>query len=97
MVTGAGGFIGSHLTERLLSMGAEVRAVVRGRREVEEGLPRHAVGVVRGAVDDGLQHDVALEEARGGGGLVGLQHGGRHPAIHRYKQRYLSTFRRSST
>lgn len=30
MVTGAGGFIGSHLCERLLHMGAAVRAVVHG-------------------------------------------------------------------
>jgi len=29
-VTGAGGFIGSHLTERLLGLGAHVRAVVHG-------------------------------------------------------------------
>ena len=29
LVTGAGGFIGSHLTERLVGEGAEVRAFVR--------------------------------------------------------------------
>lgn len=29
LVTGAGGFIGSHLTERLVQLGAEVRALVR--------------------------------------------------------------------
>lgn len=29
LVTGAGGFIGSHLTERLVGLGAEVRALVR--------------------------------------------------------------------
>lgn len=29
LVTGAGGFIGSHLTERLLALGAKVRAMVR--------------------------------------------------------------------
>ena len=28
LVTGAGGFIGSHLTERLVENGAEVRALV---------------------------------------------------------------------
>ncbi|MCC6155995.1 MAG: GDP-mannose 4,6-dehydratase, partial [Candidatus Hydrogenedentes bacterium] len=30
LVTGAGGFIGSHLCERLLSLGAEVRGMVHG-------------------------------------------------------------------
>lgn len=30
-ITGAGGFIGSHLTERLLSQGAQVRALVHGK------------------------------------------------------------------
>ena len=30
LVTGAGGFIGSHLTERLLDLGAHVRAMVHG-------------------------------------------------------------------
>lgn len=30
LVTGAGGFIGSHLTERLLAMGAHVRGIVHG-------------------------------------------------------------------
>ena len=30
LVTGAGGFIGSHLCERLLSLGAEVRGIVHG-------------------------------------------------------------------
>ncbi|CEG13477.1 hypothetical protein MSIBF_A400004 [groundwater metagenome] len=29
LVTGAGGFIGSHLTERLVELGADVSALVR--------------------------------------------------------------------
>ncbi|MBI4557562.1 MAG: GDP-mannose 4,6-dehydratase [Candidatus Hydrogenedentes bacterium] len=33
MVTGAGGFIGSHLCERLLAMGAEVQGMVRGNMQ----------------------------------------------------------------
>ena len=29
LVTGAGGFIGSHLTEELVALGADVRAMIR--------------------------------------------------------------------
>ncbi|HSR34381.1 MAG TPA: GDP-mannose 4,6-dehydratase [Anaerolineae bacterium] len=38
LVTGAGGFIGSHLTERLVSEGADVRAFVRYNSRGDEGL-----------------------------------------------------------
>ncbi len=37
LVTGAGGFIGSHLTERLLSLGAKVKAFVRYTSRADEG------------------------------------------------------------
>lgn len=40
LVTGAGGFIGSHLTERLLSQGALVRALVYSDREGRTGVLR---------------------------------------------------------
>lgn len=38
LVTGAGGFIGSHLTERLVQEGAKVRAFVRYNSRGDEGL-----------------------------------------------------------
>jgi NAD dependent epimerase/dehydratase len=48
LVTGAGGFIGSHLTERLLTEGARVRAFVRYNSRQDIGLlsllPDHLVG-----------------------------------------------------
>jgi dTDP-glucose 4,6-dehydratase len=38
LVTGAGGFIGSHLTEELVRQGEEVRAYVRYNSRDERGL-----------------------------------------------------------
>ena len=40
LVTGAGGFIGSHLVERLLSLGAEVTAFVRYSSRPSLGVAR---------------------------------------------------------
>lgn len=37
LVTGAGGFIGSHLTERLVSLGADVKAFIRYNSRSDEG------------------------------------------------------------
>lgn len=59
LVTGAGGFIGSHVVERLVAEGARVRALVRysshGRAGHIEELPpdtRASVEIVRGDVRD---------------------------------------------
>lgn len=41
-VTGAGGFIGSHLTERLLSLGAQVRAFAHGKHAYLENAKKRA-------------------------------------------------------
>lgn len=61
LVTGAGGFIGSHLTERLLSMGKQVRALANYRGDGTTGwLGREAIQnsnleIVRGDVRDSHQ------------------------------------------
>ena len=41
LVTGAGGFIGSHLTERLFELGAKIRAFVRYTSRADEGFIKH--------------------------------------------------------
>ncbi|HSJ52999.1 MAG TPA: SDR family NAD(P)-dependent oxidoreductase [Anaerolineae bacterium] len=60
LITGAGGFIGSHLTERLVREGAQVRAFVRYNSRQDVGLLallppdlRAAVDVVAGDLRDG--------------------------------------------
>lgn len=59
LVTGAGGFIGSHLTERLVAEGAQVRAFLRynsaGRQGFLDDLPaevRAGIEVVASTVED---------------------------------------------
>ena len=51
LVTGAGGFIGSHLVERLVRDGWEVRALVRYTSRAGLGDLEHVAGDVRGAVE----------------------------------------------
>ncbi len=41
LITGAGGFIGSHLTERLLELGADIRALVRYTSRADEGFIKY--------------------------------------------------------
>ena len=57
LVTGAGGFIGSHLTERLVELGAEVRALVRYNSSGSHGWLDHSplheqIDVIAGDVAD---------------------------------------------
>jgi NAD dependent epimerase/dehydratase len=59
LVTGAGGFIGSHLAERLVELGARVRALVRynsrndwGRLELLPAPVKHEMEVVLGDLTD---------------------------------------------
>ena len=57
LVTGAGGFIGSHLTERLADLGAKVRALVHYRGSgswgwLDQSPGRHKLEVVAGDVGD---------------------------------------------
>jgi nucleoside-diphosphate-sugar epimerase len=53
LVTGAGGFIGSHLVERLIELGADVTAFVRYKSRNGNGfLPRHGVRLLAGDVRD---------------------------------------------
>ncbi len=51
LVTGAGGFIGSHLVERLISDGAKVRAFVRYNSRGDIGLLDQLSNEVRGKID----------------------------------------------
>ena len=51
LVTGAGGFIGSHLTESLARAGAEVRAFVRYNSRGDAGLLRQLPAGVLGALE----------------------------------------------
>jgi dTDP-glucose 4,6-dehydratase len=51
LVTGAGGFIGSHLVERLVTEGASVRAFVRYNSRADTGLLRHLSPMVQGQVE----------------------------------------------
>lgn len=67
LVTGAGGFIGSHLTERLVALGANVRALVRynssGRRGWLEDSPvKDSIEVVFGDVRDFFGVREAVQE-----------------------------------
>src|SRR4030095_12897486 len=60
LVTGAGGFIGSHLVEALVKAGASLRAFVRYNSRADDGLLRFLpddvrkdVEIVRGDLRDG--------------------------------------------
>ncbi len=52
LVTGASGFIGSHLVERLVSLGAQVRGSVHSRRPPKPCQPVEYIGADLTALDD---------------------------------------------
>jgi dTDP-glucose 4,6-dehydratase len=53
LVTGAGGFVGSHLVERLIELGADVTAFVRYKSRNTSGfLPRRGLRMIAGDVRD---------------------------------------------
>ena len=90
LVTGAGGFIGSHLVEALATQGAEVVAFTRytsqAKRGLLEVLPQECLQRVRTVRGD-LRDPEALEEAGQGveyifhlGALVGVPYSFVHPA-----------------
>ena len=89
LVTGAGGFIGSHLVETLAASGASVRAFLRYTSRADIGLLRFAdpaalgrVTFVRGDLRDG---DAVREAAAGAdtifhlGALIGIPYSYVHP------------------
>ncbi len=89
VVTGAGGFIGSHLIERLVELGAKVRAFVRYTSRPQAGflddLPpdtRRAIEIVRGDLRD---FNAVLDATQGAsvvfhlGALIGIPYSYVHP------------------
>ncbi len=60
LVTGAGGFIGARLLQRLLSEGHDVVALVRSVRG-ELKLPRERLTVVKGDMTDAASLDRAAQ------------------------------------
>lgn len=66
LVTGAGGFIGSHLTEALVTAGAQVRAMVHynsaGRRGWLDQSPlKNEMEIVAGDITDGGSVAAAMQ------------------------------------
>jgi dTDP-glucose 4,6-dehydratase len=91
LITGAGGFIGSHLTERLLAMGAQVRAFVHYNSRNDpgflaglEGESVQAEGRLRIMTGDICDADAVRRAAEGAGvifhlaALVGIPYSYQH-------------------
>ena len=89
VVTGAGGFIGSHLVERLVEDGAHVRAMLRytsrGQRGCLDLLPPAALANVRITMGDVGDFDAVREVMRGAdaifhlAALIGIPYSYEHP------------------
>jgi len=89
VVTGAGGFIGSHVVERLVREGATVRAVLRytsrGQRGALDLLPADVMSEVELTLGDVRDFDAVREVMRGAdamfhlAALVGIPYSYEHP------------------
>lgn len=89
LVTGAGGFIGSHLVERLVGEGADVRAFVRYNSRADTGLLRQLPRPVQEALDvvaGDLRDDDAVDKAMAGvdlvfhlGAIISIPYSYQHP------------------
>ncbi|HEY4236902.1 MAG TPA: SDR family NAD(P)-dependent oxidoreductase [Gaiellaceae bacterium] len=89
LVTGAGGFIGSHLAERLVELGADVRGFFRYTSGGGRGWIEHADADIRNAIDPVLgdlrDSDAVQQAVRGTdlvfhlGALVGIPYSYVHP------------------
>ncbi len=90
LVTGAGGFIGSHLVERLVNEGAQVRAFVRYNSRGDPGLLRMLPAELTAKIElipGELRDRTAIWEAVKGceivfhlGALISIPYSYRHPA-----------------
>src|SRR5437867_12304596 len=72
-VTGADGFIGSHLVEQLVEYGADVRAFVRATSSGELrniGHLRSHIRVYRGNLGDKTSVDTAVNDLRSGNSTI---------------------------
>ncbi len=89
LVTGAGGFIGSHLVERLVAEGARVRAFVRYNSRGDPGLlrllPDETLAKIE-LIPGNLLDDDAVRQAVGGtqvvfhlGALISIPYSYKHP------------------
>jgi dTDP-glucose 4,6-dehydratase len=89
VVTGAGGFIGSHLVERLIADGARVRAMLRytsrGQRGCLDLVPEPTLGNVDVTLGDVRDFDAVREIVRGAdaifhlAALIGIPYSYEHP------------------
>jgi len=69
LVTGAGGFMGSHLAEHLVDLGAEVKAFVRYNSRTDWGLlellPKQKLGEIEVIMGDLRDNDAVRKAAKG--------------------------------